>query len=93
MANNNAMLANTAGTKQARIKVIQSDPEVPLEILAEAVLDVAKAAKAIMNGPLTRRAVILLIHDKCAGRVSKTAIEAVLDGAEGLHQYVRLRKV
>jgi hypothetical protein len=75
------------------VKVTQPPPpekEVPVEILATAIVDLDAAAKRLLNGPLKRRAVILLIHDIC--RVPLGDIERVLDAAADLkRRYVNDR--
>jgi hypothetical protein len=74
---------------EKQVTVIE-DPEnpVPVEIMAQAIVDVAEAAKKLLAGPLTRRAVVLLIYDNLRGRVTKSDIEDVLDGAKSLDRYV-----
>lgn len=78
----------TTETKQAkqtkRIDVLQNpEAEVPVEVLAEAITEIAKAAQRLISGPLTKRAVIVLIQDGCTG-LSKAVIESVLNSAADL---------
>jgi hypothetical protein len=69
---------------------IKQDPtaEVAPEILAQAIEDVAAAAKKLLASRLSKRAIILLIHDHAAGRVGKREIEQVLDSAASLTFYL-----
>lgn len=76
----------------ARATKVVQDPgdEVPREVLAKAVVEVADAAKRLLNGPLTKRAVIVLVQDACKGQVSRAVVEVVLDAASDLKRlYVR----
>lgn len=63
--------------------------EVAPEILAQSVVEVAAAAKKLLASRLSKRAIVLLIHDHCAGRVGKGAIEQVLDSAASLTYYLK----
>jgi hypothetical protein len=66
------------------------------EILAQAIVDVSEAAKKLLAGPLTERAIVILIQDSCghtAGgskAVSQESIKLVLHAAADLrHRYVK----
>jgi hypothetical protein len=69
--------------------VIKQDPEAEVapEILAQAIVDVAAAAKKLLASRLSKRAIILLIHDHSG--VPKREIERVLDSAASLTYYVK----
>lgn len=69
------------------------DPATQVE-LAAALEKVSEAAKKILNGPLTKRAVLVLIKDLCPQTgYSLSSIETVLEAAANLDQYVsRLQK-
>lgn len=54
------------------------EKEVAAEILAEAIVQVAAAAQKLLASRLTRRALILLVHDACGGNVGKRDIDLVL---------------
>lgn len=58
----------------------------PHEITAEAILKVAKAFDDINRGPLTKRAIVILIAEAMPKykRLSNDSIEAVLDAADKL---------
>lgn len=81
-------------TKRAVIK--QSDkPEelVPVEILARQIGQLATAAKRLEQGPLTRRCIVVLLKDMLGNKVSKEAIESVIDALPNLERtYVRAGK-
>lgn len=60
---------------------VKQDPanEIPVEVLADAIVQVADAAKRLLSSRLTTRAVVLLIHDACGGAVGKRDIQMVLE--------------
>lgn len=66
--------------------VIKQSPEkeVPVEVMAQAVVDLSRAAKRLLNGPLKRDAIIVLIKDKT--NLTKGVIAAVLDQLEDLER-------
>lgn len=64
--------------KTITIKSDETNPQ-PVEIIARAVIDVAGAFKVITTGRLSRRAIVLLIKDKCSDRVRIGAIEEILN--------------
>lgn len=70
------------------VNVDEGDPPIDKTVLAEAIVEISKAAKRLAASGLNRRAIIVLIHDAIpAGRQSKPgrpAIEAVLDAMEEL---------
>lgn len=63
---------------------VKQDPnnEVPVEILADAIVHVARAAQQLLNSRLTKRAIVLLLHESSG--VGKRDIEYVLDHAASL---------
>lgn len=64
---------------------ILQDTEDTTEILASAILDVAKAARKLLSSRLTKRVVCLLIQDTASGdRLGMKEIERVLDAASQL---------
>lgn len=69
-----------------KIKVIQ-DPadEVPAEILAKAIVEVAKGMKLIEASRLTRNAIVALIHDR--SRVGKETIHVILNNLDELESH------
>ena len=84
-------------TKTITVKTDEENPE-PVEIIAEAIIEISKAMGRINNGRLSKRAIILLIHDNCEwigkhqGRhkPSQREIEAVLDSISSLQKaYVK----
>ncbi len=85
------------------VKITQ-DPEAPvaIEILAESIVSIAQGVKNMLAGPLTEKAIVLLITHACpmtGGRFNKRAVSppvvrAVLEGIEALeHEYLKPRKV
>lgn len=79
------------------LKVTTPDGEPTQEVLGEAIVEISRAAKRFLNGPLTRRAIVLLVQDNCKGigphgqqRIGKPTIDAVLDSIESLDtRYVK----
>lgn len=60
------------------------DGEVPIEVIAQSISDIASAMRKIEASRLTRRAVVALIHDR--SRVPKKTIETVLDNLSSLEK-------
>ncbi len=69
------------------IEIIKQD-EVATEVMADAIVSLSDAVKKLLDGPLNRRAVVVLIQDAMGGRnaVSRDGIEAVLDSAASLKE-------
>lgn len=59
----------------------EENPE-PVEIIAQAIIDIDAAFKKVRESRLTRRALVVLIHDRC--RLPQKDINAVLDSVEFL---------
>ena len=64
----------------------EEDNPVLLEVFERSIVDIAAAAQKILDGPLTRRAIILLIQDSVPGGVHRDTIAAVLDAAANLEK-------
>lgn len=67
------------------VKSNEENPE-PIEIIAQAVIDVSDAFKKIENSRLSRRAIVLLIKDRCNG-IGITEIETILNVVPKLKDY------
>lgn len=76
----------TLTTKTITVKTNEEKPE-PMEVLAQAIIDVADAFQKLRSGRLTQRAVILLIKDSTG--LTQRDIEAVLVACENLKRYVK----
>lgn len=73
--------------KSAAPKILP-DPEIGPELLAQAILDVSEAAKKLLNSPLKRRALLLLLRD--ASGIGMDECGRVLDAAADLRRtYVK----
>lgn len=60
--------------------------EVPTDVLADAIVAISDAVKKLKAGPLTDKALLLLIHNAIpqSDRPTQKQIAAVLDAAESL---------
>jgi hypothetical protein len=69
--------------------VVIEDPEnpVPQEVMAKALVDLSRAAEKILMGPLTERALLVLLND--ATGVPMKTIKQVLFGTQSLFTYVK----
>lgn len=56
-----------------------------IETIAEEIKKVSDSIKALKNGPLEERAIIVLLHDYTG--LPKNVIKKVLSGAEDLAQF------
>lgn len=66
------------------IQVTQTEPEVPAEVMAEAIVKISKAMEAISKTRLTRRAIVTLIHEN--SKISRCQIEIVLNNLDQLEK-------
>lgn len=71
--------------KTEKAKVTQN-PDAPVErnILAQAIVDISRAAKKLADGGVNREAVIVLIQDRVGG--PKSRIRAVLNSLADLER-------
>ena len=65
-------------------KKVTVNNEAGVELLAENIIEVSRAAKRLLNSRLTDRAIVLLIQDCCDRRVGLDTIQAVLRSASTL---------
>lgn len=78
--------------KKAKIKVVQDETEVAIEVLAQSIIDIAEGIKKLRSGPLNEKALILLIQhsaptrNRMGQRYGAGEILDVLDGIEGLKE-------
>lgn len=72
--------------KSTQLPKVVQDPQHPVEpeLLAQAILDVSKGAQALLDGPLKRRAILVLIRDSMTPPAPMDVISRVLDAAAGL---------
>lgn len=78
-------------TKTITVKTDEENPE-PVEIIADALIKISEAFDKMKSSQLTKRALLLLIHDNCgmAGNTYRrkkptlAQIEEVLDSVETL---------
>lgn len=59
------------------VKSSEENPE-PIELIAQSIIDISDAWKKIENGRLAKRAIVLLIKDRCVG-IGITEIETILN--------------
>lgn len=69
--------------KKPKIIVKQKeDEEIPHEVMAEAIIEISRGMRKLMNSRLRREAIVVLIKDKSG--VNKSVIEIVLNNLEQL---------
>lgn len=68
---------------KSKVKIVQ-DPEKPVapKVIAEAIVEIAKAMRTINATRLTRRAIVTLIHEH--SKVARSTIELVLNNLDAL---------
>lgn len=69
-------------TKQA-VKIVQdADNPQPVEVIEQAIIQIAKAMKTISETRLTRKAIVVLIHHQ--SKIARGTIEIILNNLEEL---------
>lgn len=63
------------------VKVIQTDPPVEKEVLADAIVRVSNSMKALSDSGLTQRTIVALVHDH-TGLPKKTITRVITSLAE-----------
>lgn len=76
----------TLTQKTITVKTDEKNPE-PLEVLAQAIIDVATAFEKMNNGRITQHAIVVLLKDSTG--LSQRDIKAVLVACENLKRYIR----
>lgn len=67
--------------------------EIPTEILAQSIVDLAAGIRKIMSGRLTEKALLLLIQNACPGEVAMKDIKAVFAGLDELEKlYIKPKR-
>lgn len=69
---------------KTRIVQKENTEEVPAEIIAQSVVEIAQAMKVISATRLARKAIVALVHDQ--SKISKTTINLVLNNLEDLEK-------
>lgn len=77
-------MKNSKSRPQPPIIKNDEDKPIPVEIIAQAIIDVAAAAKKLKESKLKERAILLLIQDSIEGSCALGTIRAVLDSAANL---------
>lgn len=73
------------------IKVVQEpEKEIPAEVIASAIVDIAAGMKKLNTTRLSRRAIVTLIHEE--SRIARRDIEIVLNNLETLEETWLKRK-
>lgn len=71
--------------------VIAPDPEIPVEVLARSVRDIAEGMRKILDGRLNSNAIVLLVSE--ASGVGRKDVKAVLDATAALgERYLKKAK-
>lgn len=80
--------------KTPRVRVVQDETKarVSVEVIAQSIIEISKAAKAMRSAGLNDRGLIVLLHDLCPG-VKKSDIVTVLNALGNLESYYLTKKV
>ena len=65
-------------TQSVRVTQKENVPEVPTEIIAQAIVDISRGVKRLTSARLTERALVVLLKDACGAEVSVNSIKRVL---------------
>lgn len=81
-----------ASTRNMRAVRVVEEAEVPVEVLASAIVTIADGMKKLRGGRINDRALFLLIQDACPQSIGLDKIRMVLDAIGDLREkYVRPR--
>lgn len=69
-------------SKSSTVVPREGEEPLPVKIIEDAIVEIAAGMRAINNTRLTRKAVVVLLHDY--SKLAKRDIEAVLDAMENL---------
>jgi len=62
----------------------------PIEVIADAIIDISQSIKKLREGRLNEKALLLLIQNATVGQYSRNDIKNVLNGIESLaKEYVK----
>lgn len=78
-----------AQKKPPKLRVVDPDKAVPVEVLAESIRTIAEGTRRLLDGPLKRSTIQLLIQhaaprDGRGGLIGIREVERVLEGIENL---------
>lgn len=75
--------------REPPIKIVPAggDEPLPVEIIEQAIVDIAEGMKKLNSTRLTRKAIVTLLHASCGSGVGKGAIETVLSNLELLEHH------
>ena len=66
-------------------KIVQNELDpIPVEIIAESIVRLHKAANELLASGLTQRCLVTLLHDWCNGTVTRKQIITVLEALSSL---------
>lgn len=68
--------------EKVTVKSQDTESPVPVEMIAEAIMEISKAMKVLSTTRLTRAAIVLLISDR--SQVSRSNVQLVLNNLENL---------
>lgn len=79
-------MSNTQQQKPPKVTVVKDKDEmIEIKIMEEAIVEVAQAARKLLNSRLSKRAIVILIKDSMTGTgIPIKDIELVLDCASKL---------
>ena len=76
----------------AKVKIVQKEnDEVPVEIIASSIVEIAKGMERINKSRLTREAIVTLISDK--SKVAKGTVNIVLNNLDALERNFLKKKL
>jgi hypothetical protein len=58
------------------------DEPLPVEIIEQAIVDIAEGMQKLLSTRLTRKAIVTLLHASCGNSIGKGTIEIVLNNLE-----------
>lgn len=79
------MAKKLSKTQTITVKSNEENPE-PVELIAQAVIDIAAAFKRLENSRVKKRVIVLLLKDMTHG-IGITEIETILDAVPKLETY------
>ena len=75
--------------REPAVKIVpaEGDDPLPVEVIEQAIVDIAEGMKKLTSTRLTRKAIVTLLHAQCGQGIGKGTIEIVLSNLETMEHH------